>query len=282
MCMDKNRSFIKFLIEAPISDYKTIGNFDKAHSFRDRRDRTLVTNPRSIERTYKKFDNSDMDFNFIFVNKPGAGKFMEVGRVDISYVQKNLGDDVANAVREAQNKTEDSVTIIFTNNSGDEKIPMTPWIIAHRIGHALAREGSSRSSYYYKEASDYLISGMSEIIKLYGVREFPDKEDTISKRTNRDSQLLMKNFFQQVATFRSAREGIIRDWFEVFNELIAQYLTTGKIRFNDAPKSFKSNRTSYFCKDLEEANAMVERLANTMEYTIDAMLHTTHNNIYVM
>ena len=280
--MDKNRSFIKFLIEAPISDYKTIGNFDKAHSFRDRRDRTLVTNPRSIERIYKKFSNSDMGFNFIFVNKPGAGRFIEVGKVDISYVQKNLGDDVANAVREAQNKTEDSVTIIFTNNSGAEKIPMTPWIIAHRIGHALAREGGSRSSYYYKEASDYLISGMADIIELYGVKEFPNREDRISNRSNRNSQLLMKNFFQQVATFRSAREGIIRDWFEVLNELIAQYLTTGKIRFNDVPKSFKSNRSLYICKDVAEANQLLNSLANTMEYAIDSMLHTTHNNIYVM
>lgn len=285
--MNKERSFIKWLIEAPIADYQTVGDFNKPHSFKDKRDRTLITNPRSVERAHKKFANSDMDFNFIFVNKLGASKFQEVGEVDINYIQKNLGDDVAKVVQDSQNKTPDSVTIVFTNNAGAEKIPMTPWIIAHRIGHVLARSKGSRDNFYYKEASNYLISGLSEIMEYYGKSEYPRSDSSMINSygkygNERNNQLIMKNFFQKVATFRSARKGIIRDWFEVLNELIAQYITTGKIKFNDAPQSFKANRIDYRCKDIEYVNDLLDSLSNTMEYAIDSMLHTTHNKIYVM
>lgn len=64
--------------EAPIQDYKTVGNFDKNSSFRSPRDRHLITNPSTIDYVKHKFSNNENDFNLIFVNSPKANKHTEV------------------------------------------------------------------------------------------------------------------------------------------------------------------------------------------------------------
>lgn len=290
------KSFKQFLIEAPIADYQTIGNFDKASSFRDRRDRTLVTNPRSVERTKKKFENTDTIFNMYFVNSPAANRHTEVGKVKPDWVKSNLGDEVYNAVMKGMEDEPDAINMIFTNNKGAERIPMTPWIIAHRMGHAFARGGGMRGgSQTYTSASDMLISSLSNILDEYGLKDFPDSERKLQQRDNysydynertstrRRNELIMKHFFQQVATFRSARIGKIRDWFEVLNELIAQYLTTGKIKFNPAPQRFAAGRQgNFYTKEPEEVTEMLGTLARDMEYMIDDILSEAIGSIFVM
>lgn len=207
-------TFKEYLKEAPIGDYQTIGNWDKNSSFRDSRDRMLIRNPSSIERVKKKFGNTPYVFNFYFVNSKQANRVTEEGVVSLKFVRENLGDEVANIVE--KNLGNDNINVIFTNNKGAERKNMTAWIMAHRIGHALARERN------------------------------------------------------------------IRDWFEVLNELIAQYLTTGKIKFNKAPKKFSANRKNYFLNNEDEANELIDMLARDMEYLIDDILSSVQNSILVM
>lgn len=291
------KTFKQFLIEAPITNYDTVGDFSRGLSFTDRRDRILITNPKTIELTKKKFANTEHTINFIFVNTKEGRKFTEVGIVDgLDWVRNNLGKEVAAKLENID--LADSINVIFTNNKGAEKIPLTGWMMAHRLAHAMARKNGTRPRYsQYKEASNSLISTFSSIMDLYGVANVPTDDDRMSwanfstdyKRV-RKNQLMMKHFFQQVATFRSARKGIIRDWFEVLNELVAQYLTTGKVKFNKAPTNFISyepnGQKTYLRinskQDLEEANEMLDTLSRTMEYMIDDIMSTMYGEILVM
>lgn len=286
------KTFKQFLIEAPIASYDTVGDFSRGSSMRHARDRHIVTNPRSVEITKKKFENTEYDFNLLFVNSAKGMKHTEVGVVPgVDWVRTNLGDDVADKL-EAMD-LEDSITVIFTNNSGAQRMPLTPWIQAHRIMHAAARKNGSAYQHVYKEAGNYLVSGFSDIMQYYTVQEMPNSMDKMlrgkqygqSRESIRNPQLIMKNFFQEVATFRSAREGIIRDWFEVLNELGAQLLTTGKIKFNPAPKTFTANKVMYRIKDeqaLEDANDELQTLANTLEYAINDVFGSIVSEILVM
>lgn len=249
----------------------------------------LIQHPKSIERMRKKFENTNTNFNLYFVNSPTARKYKEIGVVDLQFVKDNLGDEIATAI---QNGTEyeDSINVIFTNNDGSERMPFTAWIAAHRLGHAFARRKGAREHYtQYMSASNHLISQLSTIMDGYGIKEFPDSENKISRsrygsgESARKNQLAMLHFFYNVATFKSARDKNIRDWFEVLNELIAQYLTTGTIKFNPPPKSF-GGRDKYWLRDdaAEDVADLVDSLSRDMEFMIDDILSSVGGEILIM
>ncbi len=282
------KSFKQFLQEAPLGDYKTHGNWEKNSSFRDPKDRLMIQHPRAIEHVRKKFGNSPYVWNLHFVNSPKANKHTEVGEVSIDWVTENLGEDIANSISESPNSN-DSINIIFTNNKGSERKNMSAWLISHRIGHVLKR-GKGGASYQYKEAERHLLNNLVDIMHLYNNKNFiningyqPSRQGYESRRRQ---ELTMMYFFHKVATFKSARDKNLRDWFEVLNELIAQYITTGHIKFNEAPQCFGNeggrNRVQYCTKDLEEANESIQTLARDMEYMIDNIFSVAVGNIFVM
>lgn len=282
--MKINKSFKSFLIEMSISNVKHIGNWEKNHSFRER-DRKMLTNPRNIELIRKKFDNANYDFDFYFVNKQGAGKHREEGEVSLDYVKKSLGEDVAKEIINHSGDN-DTITVIFTNNVADKKIPMTPWIIAHRLGHVFARKnGVAEWSNVYHQAERFLLEQTSMIFEYYGRSDYFPRHRR-NMMGEREKQLAFRAFFTKIATFRSARKNQIRDWFEVMNELIAQYLTTGKITFNEPPRHFGSKYSGYFNvkddEDYQDAKDLVEGLARSMEWMIDDILGSCVNKIFIM
>ena len=235
------------ITETPIGDYETIGNWDKGASFHSKRDRMIIRHPRAIEITKKKFNNNEHTFNLYFLNSKEAKDHVELGRRGIDWVRQNLGDEVANAV-EPNVGEEGHVNVIFTNNRGDQGKPMTAWMMAHRIAHSMARpEGRGNQFPSYKEAANTIAWHMSSIMEDgYGKQNYPHDDDRLNRTflPNRDDgkvrveQLMLKHFFTKVCTFKSARDNNLRDYFEVLNELFAQYVTTGKIKFNKAPQKF--------------------------------------------
>lgn len=289
------QSFKQFIQESPIGEYQTIGDFKKRASFFDKRDRMLVTHPASITRTKKKFGATEHLFNFYFVNSKEAkeNEVTELGLVTLERLRDLLGDEVHDAVSKTMG--DDAINVVFTGNSGAERKNLTAWMMAHRIGHAMNR---TRQKNGYKEAADYLISQFAACMGYYGRDEFPDTERKMTYSPSyggqddlRVKQKAMKEFFHHVGGFRSAREGIIRDWFEVLNELIAQYLTTGKIKFRPAPqtfgkKGFGSNRGfNHRIQDeqgLEEVNDLLDTLGRDMTYHIDNMLSAVCNEVLIM
>lgn len=281
---------ITTVLEAPIGDYEAIGNFDKNSSFRRERDRKLIKSERYTQVVKKKFNNSYHLFNLYFVNSPKADKHTEVGVVTPEWILNNLGEDVYNKVIDKSGS--EAVNVIFTNNKGAENMPMTAWIMAHRIAHALGRySGGKRQVYSYEEANNTIKRYTKDILELYGYGRFSDPNNYNNKRDAiRHTELMIKHFFTSVCTFRSARKGEIRDWFEVMHELFAQYITTGKIKFNPVPKTVGSKRafdsgTGQFTikdEDMDEANDMLEYLAGELQDLFNGALTEVYGKFLVM
>ena len=125
--------------ESPIDTYKPIGDFSKGASFRDKVDRALVTNPAAIQKVKNFFKNTDVNFDLYFLNLKNISQFREKRQVPEEFVYaappNGLGVDTNDLTDGKINS--DNITVFFTGNFGTEKIPLTPWIIAHRIGHVM-------------------------------------------------------------------------------------------------------------------------------------------------
>ncbi len=273
--------------EMPLGKFDTVGDFDKASSFRDKRDRKMISNPRFKEIVAKKFKNTYYTINMFFVNTKEANRHTEVGAVDLDWVRQNLGDEVADKV-EPNYQEPGEVNIIFTNNKGDKRVNMTPWIIAHRLGHAFARfkqssRGMERQFRSYQEVVETIGREFDTIFQdVYGIKSF--KSDKRTGPTDRRNQLLMRHLAHNIATFKSARDKNLRDYFELYNELFAQFVITGKVTLKDLPTSFKAGTEHIHVRDKEAYEELKDlgSLERTLEYYFDEMLSESESYILVM
>lgn len=280
---------LDILSEAPIGDWVTIGDFSKNSSFRHETDRMLVTNPKSIEKVKQKFANNSALWNLYFVNSAKANKHTEIGLVKLPWVEQNLGKEVADAISDDA----EGITIIFTNNKGAERLPFTGWIMAHRIAHVLGRYdwGQQPHNQAFKDAHNELLETTARILAdAYGIPNLPYRESKMNQ--DRRAQLLFREFFHAIGTFRSARNGQLRDWFEMINELFAQYLTTGTIKFNPIPKTFgkrgafgrPSSQGSFKGTEFDFGyyNEYLDYLASSLQEHFDEAIRHAKGRIWVM
>lgn len=291
------KTFKEFLAEAPVQDYETFGNFNKGSSFRKEQDRKMITSPKAIKNIHKKWGKIPYDFNLYFLNSAKGNNHTEVGRVSPDWVKQNLDPSVTQKLEQQNSagKLDDAITIIFTNNKAAERMPMTPWTIAHRFAHAVRRvKGMNDSKGTYVDAEKHLVSQTAELMQYYGKSDFkPERElgfyNSGDRDVTRKDQLAMIYLFQHLATFKSARDKNLRDWFEIMNEIFAQYIISGgTIKFNPAPQCFGGGafgkKQQYCAKadEMEDLNAHVQMLARDMGYMIDQVLSSAVGNIYVM
>lgn len=298
-------TFKEFLKEAPIGDYQTFGKFPKPSSFTGKTDPMLVSSEKAIKNVRKKFGNTPYTLNMYFVNRPKMGSHTETGAVTLDFVRKNIGDDVANAI-EPHYQEEMNINIVYVGNQGAAKVPMTPWIMAHRMAHALATygmrsdvkkvSGQRRQFYSFEEVERSVYDAMDEIFTdVYGlqadyrapaVRGFGFGPDNSSKEGK-----YMKFFFYEICKFKSARERNMRTPFEGFMELFAQWMITGKIEFNPLPKSFGSNakfgkgfkaHSRISDEERAEYDYILNSLSNTLDYYFNLLLDEATQFILVM
>lgn len=283
------------LFEAPIEDFNLVGDWSKNSSFRHEQDRKILTNPRAQEQIKHKWSKTIVPFNMYFVNSPEAGRFAEIGEVDSEWLADNMPKTVAQV-----KLRNDAVNVIFTNNRGDERLPMTAWIIAHRLGHATDRMdyGKGRQVWEQQEIRDLVFRYISSIFTDgYQYDYFPDSERRYaSKRIQhwdrdasvRSEQILMA-FFEAIGTMRSARSKNLRNQFEFFHELFAQYLITGKITFNDLPRHLSFGRFGHNGLsfkggpgDYDYYNDQLQGLAEALVDYFDTLMHSLVGRIFVM
>jgi hypothetical protein len=274
------------LSEMPIKGFNLIGqwgpNAKRKYGY-NKQDTGILENPKAVEKIHKSWYNTKYDFDFYFIRSYKASKHIEVGQVSLDWVKENL--EIELKVKE------DHITIIFTNNRGDEKIPMTAWAIAHRLGHAIRKENIFED--YFRKRID---QDFNEILKyVYGLDPW--------KRSNYQNSIFVpyynenkykKSLFSAVGKMKSARENKLRTSSEFIYELVAQYIVTGKIRFNDLPRQLILDRRmawgrpNYKVKNTideeayKEYNAQLHNNAATYEHYLDSVFGSLVNKIFVM
>jgi len=254
----------------------------------------------------RKFNATGYVFDFIFVNTSQAAEWNEHGPATPEWVLEKLGQDVFNKLSPDRS---DVITVIFVGNDAASWYMSTPWILAHRIGHAINRAvlGTSVLGNQWKEFHKTIFLGMRDIMaNLYGMDVSSDRRPNNyhSYGRNREDDLRNsfrvqprsfpkldvarsdtgKHFLQVLAThmgsFRSARENNLRAYFEFENELLAQFLTTGKVRFRPPPMTLKggpSNNRWWFSGHRnytpDQFRTYAEDYAESLATDCEAQLH---------
>lgn len=220
------------LQEMPIGNFELRGKaWEKGpaknlHSY-DRRDVGILTNDNAVQKIKDKWFKTQQTFDFYFVRSPKASQYRQEGVVTPEWIKEKIGEDIQ--------PRSDTITVIFTNNVGAEKIPMTAWAMAHRFGHAISgtREWTDfqrEVNYYLKNIFDNLYSFQANFGSGYD-------RDSYAK-TQKFGQFLANG----IGTMKSARDNKIFRFGEFYFELLAQYLISGQIKFNVPPKQLgKSN-----------------------------------------
>ena len=161
-----------------------------------------------------------------------------------------------------------AINVLYVGNAGVNRVPMTAWIMGHRLGHAVqaSNRGGKNKIHSWadleREFSDMLGRIMDEVygwnIKkqsrfgTYGAAPEPDMWDHPD----------IAKFLEAIGTMASARNGKLGGRpYEFMYEMFSQYLTTGELKFRDLPKVFGRPRSQRYARD-EEMRDMYSRDLN--------------------
>lgn len=277
--------------EMAIQQFKTVGDWDRRSSFGDI-DRKLLTSPKGVEKIRRQWENTPYNFDMYLVNDPRVNKsrFREVGIVNMDFVRNEMGI----TPEEIPDPDRNTITIIYTSNTGAERYMASGWILAHRLGHAIAR-GNDYIAKMWGEFINRLRRRVASILdRVYNIDTYPKRFDFSSRfdsEGERKREKILKYVAQQLGTMKSARENKIRNWFEFAYELLAQYLLTGSIKFNPLPKQLLVGYGPYgrkqirYSRDeelLEEINRDLEDFAITIQSELEDLLDAAVGSVFVM
>lgn len=264
----------EFLSEAPLADYQTIGDFDKPGPFRGA-DKKLVPHPANRLKAIKFFTNTPYDFRLFFSNIPGTGKYSEYGPMAPATVKTIFGDEGEQIVAGHEN----AITVIYVGNKGDAKKILTPWMMAHRLGHAVSaghRGGRKNDSYgAWPEAEKHFFGQVNYMLEeYYGKRG--NSVGNLKNELTREYNAL----FNAIGTQNSSRIGQIRRPYEFLYEVFAQYLGTGRVIFNALPTNLGYGRqawgtpTNYLnLKPEHSDNASRKQATEVLAYDMELMFN---------
>jgi hypothetical protein len=230
--------YSNLLKEAPIDSFNLVGEWEPTSKKRgyDKASRGILTSNAGVEKIKKLWAKTRQDFDIYMVSTKEGWKYTEVGEVDPYFIRDKLKLDIP--------INENNITIFFTNNKGAEKVPTTAWTLAHRFGHALRRSGDiNGDSYEYIQLDNMLqkmINSVSEKIYKRNLKVSSYEPDFKKIRNIREIQ---RQVAHALGTFKSARDRKLRNVYEFTNEVIAQYIITGKIVFN---REFPKVLPTYF------------------------------------
>jgi len=286
---------IEFIVENTVDEmalkqFTPMGDFDKPGPFKGV-DKRLVPHPTNQLKTQKFFEKTPYDFRLFFSNIPGTGKYSETGPVNAQQLEKMFGEQAQPIIE----GSEDAITVVFVGNSGDSKVMMTPWIMAHIFGHAI-QSGMRKSGGWstWGEAEKHFFNTVHTMFEEYYGKAAKDQYGRPA-RSGISSNLTPEYnaLFNAIGTQRSSRSGEIKRPYEFMYEIFAQYLGTGEVSFNPLPSNLGYGRKNWgnpskymnikpeYSDESERAEA-TQTLANDMHYMFDDVLSSSVGQIFVM
>lgn len=251
--------FLLDLFEAPIADIQTHGDFTQPGSLRAD-DLSLATAKRQdkIKRVLQKTP-IEIDLHILNMADPvkANGNFdiryhLTDNRARVGYLQPS---QVAQYWTPITPRPQ-ALNLLYVQNEGDDRLPLTPWIIAHRLSHAFEYAEPLLADKLFKA----FLSALEEVQD-----SFPHQGAAPP--------------FHQLAwlygTTKACRERMIRknrsgEWF---HDCFAQMCVTGDIRFNVASRSLPNAVV---------VNDIFERLRTKLLSGFRAMLDNSVGQILVL
>lgn len=276
--------------EMALSKYQTFGDFTKPGPFRGP-DKKLVPHKKNIEKATTFFEKTPYDFRLFFSNIPGTGRYSEYGPMRPDAIKEIFKDQAEEILKDSG----DAITVVFVGNKGDSKVMLTPWIMAHRFGHAIqAGARNNRGWSAWTEAEKHFFSTINNLLEEY-YGKISQRQGGFQSQGSMKFDLTPEYnaLFNAIGTQRSSRSGQIKRPYEFLYEIFAQYLGTGQIKFNPLPTNLGYGRKAWGTpskylnikpefRDEAERNQIADMLARDMEMMFDDVLSSSVGNIYVM
>lgn len=281
----------EFITEAPLADYVPLGFEKKGTQFKPV-DKRLIQHPVNQTKTMKFFEKTPYDFRLFFNDSAGLRRYREYGPMAPEAIKEIFGKDAEQILSNSEN----AITVVFIGNFGADQVMMTPWIMAHRFGHAIQAGirntyGGSNIKDPWTQAENYFFRYVNSILEKYYRKSAPNNYST---QVNWKLQPEYNALFNALGTQRSSREGQIKRPYEFLYELFAQYLKDGRVTLNPIPASVdygkkawgRSTKYMGLEKDMREdelyREQISEELANNLTNLFNNVLKSAVGKVYVM
>jgi hypothetical protein len=278
----------RILNEAPIGELQLKGEWEKGSKARgyDKASRGILTSDMGVQKIKTLWNKLPEVVDMYFVSSKHGWKHTEVGQVPYEFLRDKLHLDIP--------IDSDHITIVYTNNKGAEKVPTTGWTLAHRFGHALRRMKGYNINPSYEDVQ----KSVDELVDYIGLNLYNKKQVTkdaynFSYNSGEDLSKIRKAICHALGTFRSARERLLRNSYEFTNELVAEYIVTGKITFNKQyPRILATRYTWGHAQGAYKRPLSEEDMQEVMEYVsykeeeiqslLQVLIENSVGNVYVM
>lgn len=192
------------LEEAPLGDFDVLGDRNAEHGSFSPSDQKAFNNPKWLKKVESHFSRVEQKINIYLYNAP-EGKFADGSTSAASYSGRLYGTERAEFIKGAlgvdyPRDEAEAINFYMADNEGADKFSLTPWILAHRLSHALLESRDTN-------VSDFIRTSR-EVIR--------EVQDNLSYR------------YDAFFTFKSA-ENVTRSG-ELIVDLLTQYIVQGRIK----------------------------------------------------
>ena len=233
--------------EAPLADFGAYGDLSKEGSFRSD-DLRAIQNPKWVDKVRAGLSHVDVPINLYFYNSADRKVTFDENGVeghsiidvrDLSFLSRYVGLHSLSVLHRIIGKYPpnggSSFNVLMVENEGGARLPLTPWIMAHRVGHALLEAGDERTvnktegmQRLTKEIYRIHRNMMSNIGAM--LQSSPNHKEKI--RASSAYQADERYLISQIGKMKSAKNDNLTQSEEFIPEMVAQYLMTGKVSFN--------------------------------------------------
>lgn len=244
----------KEINEAPLADFGAYGDLDREGSFRSD-DLRAIRNPKWLEKVRSGLSRSNYLYNiYLFNGEDGYVTFDENGVEgysranvrDLSTLNRWAGVYPISKLKQITGRDPpsnyyDCINLLLTENEGAERMPLTPWMLAHRMSHAILYAGTDRTANKDQELSvkvnefyrlmTNFVSGVSSKLSM---SDYHSEAINAARQLDREKDTAMnqiKMFAPLISKFRSGETGNFASAGEFYVELMTQYVIQGKISF---------------------------------------------------
>jgi hypothetical protein len=285
-------SLQKLLLEMPVGDVNFVGKWNDSKNLHgyDRPSYKMLTNPNYVQKIKTSWMKFHYDVDMFFVKDKNLRQYSERGEVDSQFIKDNLGLDI--------HPNYNIITMVYVNNMGDEKVPLTPWILAHRMSHAIMRRNDTFEKHYEQVVHRSIINDLLPVLypnrvsKGYSTSFWSSPDEY---RSRKDQEEKLTDVLYQLCTFRSARNNNVRNLTEFLHEMMAQYVIEGHVTFNKDYNNLKRilkhmawGRPYYKWhpqrseEDIREIEHAIENLENLTNHAINDVFGDAVDKIFLM
>jgi len=259
----------------PITDLGLYGDFSAAGSLRAE-DRRLLSSAKVQRKIKDVLVGIPIPIHLHFVNLPHV---LEIGALprffrsaDPASAEQKIGYMSAAKFKRTYdvklNTARNTLNLVFIENEGENRLPFTPWIIAHRLYHALSLAVQHRRDTNHRRLGEGLTQLLTAAVKIYrccnrfavdDCRLWPSRRFGNSSTVSDNDLGVLKLLAEETLDTHVCRNRRLNNHLEAIAEAFAQWCITGSIRTKTLPgRIVWSGQT--FDASAEEASELYQNL----------------------